>query len=285
MTSAPDPRKCLLVSLLIVGCLSMTGSALCAQTLVYEGRVVDADTLAPLEGALVVAVWKESRGEGLLYKDRLKVARESLTDKNGRWAFTGPVEGGWPESDSESIVSFLVGYRLQAPSFYVYCKGYVSLGRSTIGFNGFIARPFRHAKTGIAGILLFKPGDTDAEKRTYREKYSGALTVPLVPIDNPHERLKRLDFDFEYAPNTRMISSSFRSNKSYVVYGLQKRRRKGQRFSDYPDLPPDDHVQVPILYRLKQQRSRGYILMSPQVTSGRSIEIPRKDAGGQKSED
>ena len=34
----------------------------CASMTSFEGRVVDADTLEPIEGALVVAIWMEWKG-------------------------------------------------------------------------------------------------------------------------------------------------------------------------------------------------------------------------------
>lgn len=213
----------------------------------------------------------------MLYKERFKSAQECLTDKHGRWTLSGPVEA----RGVARLTSYLTLYRTMEPRFYVYCKGYVERGWATYRFNGFSARPFHDEKTGIAGILLIKPGDTEEEKRTYREKYTSAFTVPLVPTDNPQERLEHLDFNFEYAPDTRMIGSSFSSRESYVVYGLKKRTRSSSKFGGYPDLPFSAKAQVPILYQRKHPRHQG-LLVPPQVTSGRVIEVQRSDAGGLK---
>ncbi len=53
----------------------------------YRGKVIDADTKEPIEGAVVVAIWtREMRhypiGESVIFKK----ARETLTDKNGEFS-------------------------------------------------------------------------------------------------------------------------------------------------------------------------------------------------------
>ena len=266
---------------MIAGCLVLAAVNLHAEPVTYEGCVIDADTLKPLEGALVVAIWKEWKGGGMVYRERFKLARECLTDKDGRWSLTGPAEARGADSDAAILTSFLTGYRTMGPRLFVYCKGYVGLGRTTFDFNGFIARPFQHEKTGIAGILFIKHGDTEEEKRIYRETYSGISTVPLVPLNNPHERLRQLDFDFLYPPNVRMIGNSFWSQESYVVHGLRKRTRSDQSSGGYPDLPQGAKAQVPNLYHLKNPPHRGRIILPHQVTPGKVVEVNRADHSGQ----
>lgn len=59
----------------------------------YQGKVIDKETLKPIEGAVVVAVWNKwymplvsFEGSETKFKD----AKEILTDKNGDWAIVGP---------------------------------------------------------------------------------------------------------------------------------------------------------------------------------------------------
>ena len=47
---------------LAVAIMSADGFGHCASMTSFEGRVVDADTLEPIEGALVVAIWMEWKG-------------------------------------------------------------------------------------------------------------------------------------------------------------------------------------------------------------------------------
>ena len=70
----------------------LLGVSACSTT--FRGRVIDADTKEPIEGAVVVASW---RGEQAIGTEMpLKDVKEVLTDKNGEWKIRGPrgTEGG-----------------------------------------------------------------------------------------------------------------------------------------------------------------------------------------------
>lgn len=61
-----------------VGCAATAGP--------WRGQVIDAETKAPIEGAVVVAVWYRSHfgGPGGPV-ERFEDARETMTDKDGKW--------------------------------------------------------------------------------------------------------------------------------------------------------------------------------------------------------
>jgi hypothetical protein len=50
----------------------------------FRGRVVDADTGEPVAGAVMLVVWTEAYGLGLL-ETRFHDAKEAVSDKDGRW--------------------------------------------------------------------------------------------------------------------------------------------------------------------------------------------------------
>jgi hypothetical protein len=129
----------------------------------FEGRVIDADTLAPIEGALVVAIWFEWKGGGMLAKERFRDARECLTDREGRWGFEGLAGGTRDDSDSQILASFLTGYRHRPPQFYIYKKGYTGMGGHSAPFTGFMARPYGNPHSNLEGIILVKMGNTTEE--------------------------------------------------------------------------------------------------------------------------
>jgi hypothetical protein len=52
------------------------------------GRVIDAETNQPIEGAVVLVEWTVTKGYGLTYTESAKVA-ETLSDKNGNFDLPG----------------------------------------------------------------------------------------------------------------------------------------------------------------------------------------------------
>ena len=95
----------------------------CAAT--FKGRVIDADTKEPIEGAVVVASWNEERATVSGPSSRLKDVKETLTDKNGQWVIRGPrgMEGG----NITAIFTFLTGtYYTRPPEFIIFKPGYCS---------------------------------------------------------------------------------------------------------------------------------------------------------------
>ena len=94
----------------------------------YHGRVIDADTKLPIDGAVVVASWPEERGTMAGGTSRLHDVKETLTDKNGDWSINGP-KGTSSKflSDVYSILTFITGaYYTEPPEFIVFKPGYCS---------------------------------------------------------------------------------------------------------------------------------------------------------------
>lgn len=91
----------------------------------FKGRVIDADTKQPIEGAVVVASWREERATPTGPTTRFKDVKESLTDKNGEWIIKGP--RGWEMNDAMAIFSVVTGcYFTNPPEFIVFKPGYCS---------------------------------------------------------------------------------------------------------------------------------------------------------------
>ncbi len=55
----------------------------------FRGKVIEADTKEPIEGAVVVASWAEERATPAGPTSRLKDVKETLTNKNGEWVIDG----------------------------------------------------------------------------------------------------------------------------------------------------------------------------------------------------
>ena len=93
-----------------------------ANTRTFRGRVIDADTKQPIEGAVVVVHWYKARYTFTGETTTLKDVKECLTDKNGRWSITGPKgRNDWPIP----LLSVVIPYTRE-PQFIVFKPGYCS---------------------------------------------------------------------------------------------------------------------------------------------------------------
>jgi hypothetical protein len=106
-------------------------TTVCAAT--FKGKIIDADTREPIEGAVVVASWDEERATPAGSTSRLKDVKETLTDKKGEWIIEGPK--GRELSDATASFTFLTGtYITNPPEFIVFKPGYCSY-RVGFGIN------------------------------------------------------------------------------------------------------------------------------------------------------
>ena len=90
---------------------------------VFHGRVVDADTKAPIEGAVVVAAWYEEAATPAGPTGRIKDVKETLTDTKGEWKIRGP-KGGGVIASLVALATFT--YYTLPPEFIVFKPGYCS---------------------------------------------------------------------------------------------------------------------------------------------------------------
>lgn len=89
----------------------------------FKGKVIDADTKEPIEGAVVVAEWSEETTTPTATHSRLKDVKEVLTDKKGEWVIKGP--RGRRGGNITAIFTFLTGtYYTKRPQFTIFKPGY-----------------------------------------------------------------------------------------------------------------------------------------------------------------
>jgi len=96
----------------------------------YRGQVLDAQTKAPLAGAVVVALWWRDRVYALQTNSEHYAVREVITDSEGHFAMeVRDIEEGAPR-------------RTRKPEFLVFVPGYGAFPHRNTSPKGFIAELF-----------------------------------------------------------------------------------------------------------------------------------------------
>lgn len=136
----------------------------CAAT--FKGKVIDADTKEPIEGAVVVASWREETATIAGPSTRLKDVKETLTDKNGEWKIEGPK--GKRVDDATAMSLFLTGtYVTIPPEFIVFKPGYCSWSDSGFLINACKGKlkGYNYTNSNNIGELIELPKLTEREDR------------------------------------------------------------------------------------------------------------------------
>jgi hypothetical protein len=235
------------------GLMSVNGCT--AEEKTFQGKVIDAETLKPIEGAVVVAVWNESRATPISMTTRFKGAKETLTDKNGDWSITGPKGMDMRDVNQAAwLASAALGnYFLEYPTFTIYKPGY---GRPILEPGSFTAFPYASQERNIEGIILVRPGKTEEERRQDSEEYGGRGWSPFIPVKDPEAKLRKLEFTFEYPEGVMKLGTEALGNKGirayfvYTVTGLVKVTTKEERLRAMPSLPVDGEERLPLLLKM-----------------------------------
>ena len=209
-----------------------------AKDITFSGKVIDWETLEPIEGAVVVARWDKSRAgwpDGAT--DRFYDAKEALTDENGDWTITGP-RGNTEafDQDHHRIISLVFRkFYIRDPYFFIYKPGYFCNRTSNSkGPNSYRAYPYVDKEANLEGIILERRGNTMEESRAYSEKYKYG-NKPLVPLNDPEKKLRELDFSFQYPENILKVRDTVLREKGiepyrvYTVVGLRRALTKEDR--------------------------------------------------------
>ncbi len=79
------------ILLLLIGILILISGCICYVCYdgPYKGRVVDSETGEPIEGAVVLAVWRTNYPTGAGGISKYKDAQETVTDENGEFKLPG----------------------------------------------------------------------------------------------------------------------------------------------------------------------------------------------------
>ena len=185
-----------------------------------RGKVIDADTLEPIEGAIVYAVWRTCRPGIGSRSCGTGPAKEVLTDADGEWEISGPT---WKDPGYiRSIIGYLVPW-IEFPLIGYYKAGYYPY-RSRYVSGDFSAFAYVDEARDIEGIVLTRMGDTEEQVNQYMEQWKKDRRDTLVPVKDPERKLRELDFDFMYPENAKRvyIPDDLIRYEQYEVIGLKR---------------------------------------------------------------
>ena len=148
----------------------------------FKGRVIDAETREPIEGAVVVAKWLKEQATITGPSTRLRDVKEALTDKNGEWEIKGPK--GRDMGNITAIFTFITGtYITNPPEFIIFKPGYCPYG-SLIDVCLRKMKPLGHDKVA-EGVTV------ELVRLTKREDRVRAIPSPIYFNGNPKELYKK----------------------------------------------------------------------------------------------
>ena len=209
----------------------------------FRGKVIDADTLKPIEGAVVVAEWDKCHpgiGEGNLCF--FSKAKESLTDANGEWSITGPKGESYP-STFRQVLAFIISWTAP-PDFQIYKPGYCRPDQKPGIFQ---AWPYVNKEKNLEGIILVRMGDTKEEEKEYIKSYLDDHSIPFIPVKDPEKKLRELDFNFRYPPDVKRIND-VREGTMYDVIGLKKAEtQEEKKEAEISPATVDHWIYLPLL--------------------------------------
>jgi hypothetical protein len=142
----------------------------------YQGQVVDAETKAPLAGAVVVALWWRNRVYPFHSVAAHYAVRETVTDAAGRFLLDAKdVEEGAPR-------------RTYHPEFLIFQPGYGSYPRMHVSPKGFTGEIFERR-----GTVVELPPLEDREERRKHLWLFGPHSYSDKPFRDLPELMRRVN--------------------------------------------------------------------------------------------
>jgi hypothetical protein len=160
---------------MMVAAILHCGSATDASAQTYRGKVVDAETGQPLEGAVFVIVWEKKPALSMNgYRD-FHSAKEALTDANGEFSVDGSPGIDWNPFT----------YVVKTPSIAIFMPGYGPFPTGHVKETP--VAEMKNAMTGAGVVIKLPKLKTQQEMRRYTGP--GALHIST---GTPYEEIPNL---------------------------------------------------------------------------------------------
>lgn len=140
---------------LLVGVLFNLGSPSVATAQVYRGKVVNAETGEPLEGAVFVIVWETKAAISMNGSRNFHSAKEALTDARGEFSVDGSPGVDWNPFT----------YIVNPPSVGIFAPGYGPFPTGHVKES--LQEEVVKAMTGAGALIKLPKLKTQQEMRRY----------------------------------------------------------------------------------------------------------------------
>jgi hypothetical protein len=144
----------------------------------WRGMVIDAETKQPIEGAVVVAVWRKVYPHIIVGHSHILDAKEVLTDNTGKFLM--------PKFRKFNFIPLA---SIEGPTFEIFKPGYTTFGEYEYFAKHFPQSPLRVDNDSLAG--MFKKGVV-IELLKLKTREERGMNIPGGPTDIGSDRLPLL---------------------------------------------------------------------------------------------
>lgn len=262
----------------------------------WRGRVIDADTKEPIEGAVVVAVWERRYDCGFSNPTFFHEAKEVLTDKEGLFEIPTYIEEKgklfWRSKDylnDPTSILICSGPEIRNPNFIIYKPSYggypeyvdlyiFAIGPSKVEYldeyeeiykEQLVKAWKRKTKTFPEGVAYY--GKRCLPKIKALNKSVFDIEGFFTPLPDAQERIKNLNVPLDCPVNGEIIPDIKHGYKSdikpmhevmenkYIIIELAKLKTKEERLRAIPSGPTDiGEDKLPLLYKLINEENRHF---------------------------
>jgi hypothetical protein len=173
----------------------------------WKGKVLDADTREPIEGAVVLAVWNKVYATPAGDNSHFFDALETLTDQKGEFLI----------KEFKAINILPIIRRLDGPWFTIFKPGYTPFGHSSAGYHYF--------------YKYFPNSPLRVDSPTLTEMFKKGIVIELARLKTREERMDALPLsDYPFSDYDEKKKNYIRLlNEERIELGLDPYPAKGKR--------------------------------------------------------
>lgn len=246
----------------------------------WKGRVIDAETKLPIEGAVVAAIWYREYDTRFTTPTYVHKAKEVLTGKEGYFEIPAYMETGEGKENWRKPEFYISGPIIRDPQFIIYKPGYNPFPNA-VELVIYATKPFyieypefykaivsgekvtlsrKKSKSFPEGLVYSGIGCFKVMKKFW-EKADFKTSSVFVQMDNAIERIKRLDVPLDcpkkqseplpdFVPGHKYELKNPLKKGGYVLVELSRATDEKEGLNIVPEEPwRVEPEKLPILFR------------------------------------